>query len=97
MKTIKEIAKNANYNCTIERHGRYCNYTLERNGRILFIEGNANGKFEFSANGSITDTTTGNYVYFSKCGYNGMTHIIANGDFAAQLTLEEIETLVNNN
>ncbi len=97
MKTIKEIAKDANFNCTVERHGRYSNYMLERNGRILFIEGNNNGTFEFSANGQIKDTTNGNYVYVLESVYRGMTHKIANGNFAAQLTLEEIETLVNNN
>lgn len=101
MKTIKEIAKNANFECTIDRHGVYTNYTLERNGRILYIE-HTNKKvknvFHFSANGPIEDTTKGNIVYpYARPTYNGMTHIIANGAYPAELTMEEIETLVYNN
>lgn len=101
MKTIREIAKNANFKCTIDRHGVYTNYTLERNGRILYIE-HTNKKvknvFHFSANGPIEDTTKGNYVYqYETATYEGMTHIIANGEYPADLKMEEIETLVYNN
>lgn len=101
MKTIRQIAKNANFECTIDRNGIYTNYTLVRNGRILYIEHTnkmVKNVFHFSANGPIEDTTIGNYVYQHKTAtYNGMTHIIANGNYPANLTLNEIETLVYNN
>lgn len=103
MKTIKEIARNANFNCKIDRHGIYTDYTLTRGNRKLYIEftspKNGCSHYSFSANGPIENTTNGNYIYEYQDGpgYQGVTHIIANGNFAAKLTLEEIETLVYNN
>lgn len=103
MKTIKEIANNAGFNCDVDRHGCYTNYTLRKGNRVLRIEYTAPRKnlksgYLFMANGPINNNIDDaeNFVW-EKPNFGIFTHALAtNGDWL-YLTIEQVETLINNN
>lgn len=117
MKTIKEIANNAGFDCDVDRHGCYTNYVLKsradydeyfdgklfKGQRIIRIEYTAPRKnlrsgYLFMANGPINHNIDGaeNFVW-EKPAFGIFTHALAtNGDWL-YLTIEQVETLINNN
>ena len=103
MKTIKEIAKKAGFECEADRHGCYTDYMLKKGNRVLRIEYTAPRKnlipgYLFMANGPINHNIPGaeNFVWEKPAKY-GMTHaLVSNGNWL-YLTIEQVETLINMN
>ena len=103
MKTIVEIAKNAGFECEIDRHGCYTNYTLTKGSRALRIEYTAPRKnlipgYLFMANGPINHNIDGaeNFVWKTPV-FGVMTHALAKNGNWLYLTIEQVENLIKNN
>ena len=107
MKTIFEIAKNAGFECEIDRHGCYTNYTLTKGSRALRIEYTAATKgnvkrgtsgYLFMANGPINHNIDGaeNFVWKTPA-FGVMTHALTKNGNWLYLTIEQVENLINNN
>lgn len=103
MKTIKEIANNAGFECEVDRHGCYTNYTLKKGNRVLRIEYTAPRKnlisgYLFMANGPINHEIDGAENFFwATPAYGIMTHALAMNGNWLYLTIEQVEALINNN
>lgn len=104
MKTIKEIAQNAGFTCEIERRGVYTFYTMKKGECLLLVEHTAQRKnlayvgYKITANGPINHNFPGVENYeFCKADHVGATHALAkNGDWFLA-TIEQVETIINNN
>ena len=106
MKTIVEIAKNAGFECEIDRHGCYTNYTLTKGSRALRIEYTAATKgnikrgtsgYLFMANGPINHNIDGAENFVWETPRLAMTHALAKNGNWLYLTIEQVENLINNN
>lgn len=103
MKTIKEIAENAGFKCEADRHGCYTNYMLTKGDRLLRIEYTAPRKnlisgYLIMANGPIKNEIDGAVNFeWNKPAYGVFTHALTKNGNWLYLTIEQVETLINNN
>lgn len=96
------MANNAGFDCRIDRHGCYTDYTLTKGNRVLRIEYTAPRKnlhsgYLFMANGPINHNIEDAnnfelpYVPYVFCG---KAYALAKGQNWYYLTIEQIESLI---